>query len=255
MAGMMTKIAAAFLCPLVLVLGACHSQPRASVEANPPCAGFDLAGSDPRALALADEVMQAMGGRAAWDRTRVLCWTFFGKRKHVWDRHTGDYRLDEGNQVVLMNLQSGKGRVFDKGVEVTDPLVLEKALKRTRSVWINDSYWLVMPYKLKDSGVTLKYVGEGELDGGRKADLLELSFDAVGDTPDNRYRVFVARDTHLVERWQYFEHRADTESKMDTVWAGWEWHGGIQLASSRGEKRPMGGLQVLDQPPASLQKP
>jgi len=249
----MTKIAAAFLCSFAL--GACHAPAHTAPIANPPCAGFDLAGSDPRALAIADEVMQAMGGRAAWDRARVLCWTFFGKRKHVWDKQTGDYRLDEGNQVVLMNLASGKGRVFDKGVEVTDSQTLEAALKRTRSVWINDSYWLIMPYKLKDSGVTLKYAGEGTLADGRKADLLELSFQAVGDTPDNRYLVFVARDTHLVERWKYFEHRADTESKMDTVWAGWGWHGGIQLASNRGEKRPMGGLQVLDQPPESLKTP
>jgi len=251
----MTKTAAAFLCLSALLLGACHSPTQTSAGANPPCAGFDAAGSDPRALALADEVMQAMGGRAAWDKARVLCWTFFGKRKHVWDKETGDYRLDEGNQVVLMNLTTGKGRVFDKGVEVKDPQALEAALKRTRSVWINDSYWLLMPYKLKDSGVTLKYIGEGDLADGRKADVLDLRFKGVGDTPDNRYLVFVARDTHLVERWQYFEHCADTESKMDTVWTGWEWHGGIQLASSRGEKRPMGGLQVLDQPPDSLKTP
>ncbi len=252
---MMTKIAAAFLCPLALALAACQPRPQASLAVNPPCAGFDAAGSDPRALALADEVMQTLGGRAAWDKARVICWTFFSRRKHVWDKWTGDYRLDEGNQVVLMNLETGKGRVFDKGAEVKDPQTLEAALKRARSIWINDSYWLVMPYKLKDSGVTLKYAGEGDLADGRKADLLELSFSAVGDTPDNRYHVFIARDTHLVERWQYFEHRADTEPKMDTPWTGWEWHGGIQLASSRGEKRPMGGLQVLDQPPASLKTP
>lgn len=251
----MTKFAAAFLCPLALVLGACHSPAQSPQPANPPCPGFDLAGSDARAMAIADEVMAAMGGRAAWDKARVLCWNFFGRRSHVWDKQTGDYRLDEANKVVLMNLETGKGRVFEKGVELTDPVALETALKRTRSVWINDSYWLVMPYKLKDSGVTLSYAGEGELEGGRKADLLELVFKGVGDTPDNRYRVFVARDTHLVERWQYFEHRADTEPKMDTPWTGWEWHGGIQLASSRGEKRPMSGLQVLDAPPASLKTP
>lgn len=249
---MMTKTAAAFLCSLALVAAGCRAQPGA---VNPPCAGFDLAGSDPRALALADEVMQALGGRAAWDKARVLQWTFFSRRKHTWDKWTGDYRLDEGNQVVLLNLETGAGRVFDKGVEVTDPPTVEAALKRTHSVWINDSYWLVMPYKLKDSGVTLRYGGEGQLEGGRPADVLELCFAGVGDTPDNRYRVFVGRDTHLVERWQYFEKRSDTEPKMDTPWTGWDWYGGIRLASSRGEKRPMGGLAVLDTPPESLKKP
>jgi hypothetical protein len=252
---MMPKLAAAFLCSLALVPLACQAGSRGAASANPPCAGFDMAGSDPRALAIADQVMQALGGRAAWDKARILCWTYLSRRKHTWDKWTGDYRLDEGNQVVLMNLGTGAGRVFDKGVEVKDRETVQAALKRTRSVWINDSYWLLMPYKLKDSGVTLKYAGAGELVDGRPADVLDLTFDAVGDTPDNRYRVFVGRDTHLVERWQFFEQRADVDPKLDTPWAGWEWHGGIRLASSRGEKRPMGGLQVLDAPPANLTTP
>ncbi|MBK7641547.1 MAG: hypothetical protein IPJ19_00630 [Planctomycetes bacterium] len=252
---MMTKFAAAFLLCLSLALGACRAQSQPAADANPACPGFDSAGSDPKAIAIADEVMQALGGRAAWDKARVLCWNFFGRRSHVWDRQTGDYRLEEGNKVILMNLETGKGRVYDHGAEITDAKEIEAELKRARSVWINDSYWLLMPYKLKDSGLTLKYSGEGDLADGRKADVLELSFQAVGDTPDNRYLVFVARDTHLVERWQYFEHRADKEPKMDTPWTGWGPHGGIQLAASRGDKRPMGDLQVLDTPPASLQTP
>jgi hypothetical protein len=253
MGRMMTKTCAAFL----LALAACHaSAPEAApAPANPPCAGFDAAGSDPRAIAIADEVMQAMGGRAAWDKARVLCWNFFGRRSHVWDKQTGDWRMDEGDKVVLMNVDSGKGRVFEKGVELTEPEALAKALEGGRRAWINDSYWLVMPYKLKDSGVTLTYAGEGALADGRKADLLQMTFKGVGVTPDNRYLVFVGRDTHLVERWQYFQKAGDAEPKMDTVWEGWGWYGGIRLASGRGEKRELGGLQVLDIPPASLTHP
>jgi hypothetical protein len=251
MVRMMTKTCAAFL----LALAACQAPAPEASPANPPCAGFDAAGSDPRAIAIADEVMQAMGGRAAWDKARVLCWNFFGRRSHVWDKQSGDYRLEEGEKLVLMNLETGQGRAFEKGVELVEPAAREAALKRAHSIWINDSYWLVMPYKLKDSGLTLKYAGEGELADGRKADRLELTFAGVGDTPDNRYLVFVGRDTHLVERWQYFQKAGDAEAKMDTPWENWEWHGGIRLASGRGEKRELGGLQVLDAPPASLHTP
>jgi hypothetical protein len=255
MAGMMTKNAPAFLCLLLLSLAACHSEPHAAAPANPPCAGFDSAGSDARAVALADEEMQAMGGRAAWDKVRVLCWNFFGKRSHVWDKQTGDWRMDDGDKLVLMNLQTGKGRVFDKGVELTDAAALAKALEGARHAWINDSYWLLMPYKLKDSGVTLGYAGEGALADGRKADLLQLTFKEVGVTPDNRYLVYVARDTHLVERWQYFQKAADKEPKMDTPWTGWAMHGGILLASGRGEGKSLSGIEVLDTPPAKLTTP
>ena len=44
---------------------------------NPPAPGFNTADSDPKAIALADEVMAAMGGRANWDATRYITWRFF----------------------------------------------------------------------------------------------------------------------------------------------------------------------------------
>jgi hypothetical protein len=32
------------------------------------------------------------------------------------------------------------------------------ALRKGKNWWINDAYWLVMPWKLQDPGVTLSYV-------------------------------------------------------------------------------------------------
>lgn len=228
---------------------------RAASDANPAAPTFDVAGSDARAIELADRTMCAMGGRKAWDETRVLAWNFFGRRKHVWDKWTGDYRLDEGERTVLMNLNTGKGRVFEKGVEVTDEAARAKALASAKSTWINDSYWLVMPYKLKDDGVTLKWKGDGALPDGRTADVLELSFQSVGDTPQNVYHVWIARDTHLVEQWAYFPSREDREPKLTTAWANWMPYGRILLSSDRTAERKLTEIQVLDTPPASLASP
>src|SRR6185369_1242286 len=113
---------------------------------NPPGEGFDAQGSDAKAIEIADDTMAAMGGRRAWNQARCIEWTFFGRRKHVWDKQTGDYRLEDGKRVVLMNLDTGKGRVFDGPDELHDPQLVEEALKKARSIWINDSYWLLMPY-------------------------------------------------------------------------------------------------------------
>ena len=150
-----------------------------SSGSNSSSAGFDASRSDPRAVQLADLTLAAMGGREAWERARVLTWTFFkGDRKHVWDKWTNDLRLEDGATVVLMNLGTEKGRVFVKDVEVTDPVVLAESLERARRQWINDSYWLLMPYKLKDAGVKLGYVGPGTLHDGREADVISLTFDS-----------------------------------------------------------------------------
>ncbi len=216
--------------------------------ANPPAEGFDLAGSDARAIEIADRVMDALGGRRAWDETRTLSWVFFDRRRHVWDRSTGDVRIeslaDDGSVdgVVLMNVDTREGRAWRDGAPVTDPEELEAALEAGYHQWVNDSYWLLMPYKLKDSGVTLRHVGEGALPGGRPADVLELTFDEVGVTPQNKYRVLVARDTSLVEQWSYYREAGDEQPALTTPWTGWRRRGGILLSGDRGE---FGGLREI----------
>jgi hypothetical protein len=54
----------------VLLLFQCQPKPQENTETviaevNPAAEGFDAAGSDAAAIALADEVMEAMGGRLA----------------------------------------------------------------------------------------------------------------------------------------------------------------------------------------------
>lgn len=230
-----------------LLLGACRS--------NPAAPGFDAEHSDARAIEIADQVMEALGGRRAWDRTRFLSWNFFGRRTLGWDKSTGEFRLDEPESCVRMNLETGIGRAWRKGEPVSAPDELAKALSRARSIWINDSYWLLMPYKLKDSGVTLRYAGERALPDGRAADVLALSFASVGDTPQNRYEVWVDQRTRLVAQWAYFAQATDAEPKMVTPWTDWKPYGSILLSSGRGEKRELAHIQVLDAPPAGFDDP
>lgn len=209
----------------------------AAGEENPPAPGFDLAGSDPEAIEIADKVMAAMGGREAWDATRYLAWNFFGRRTHVWDKWTGDLRFEQGDQLVLMNLDDKSGRVWKEGQEVTDPEERERLLENAYRAWINDSYWLLMPYKLKDTGVTLELVGDGELPDGRLAWVLQLTFEGVGVTPQNKYDVYVAKDTNLVEQWSFYATADQEEPAFTTPWADWRRHGRVLLSGDRGELR------------------
>ena len=63
-------------------------------EENPAAPGFNAEGSDQKAITIEDSVMETMGGRQAWDNTRYLTWRFFGRRRHVWDKYTGDIRVE-----------------------------------------------------------------------------------------------------------------------------------------------------------------
>ena len=151
------------------------SPAEAEAPPNPPLPGFDLIGSDREAMDIADGVMERLGGRANWDATRYITWGFFGKRRHVWDKWTGNLRFENRDLVVLMNIHSRQGRAWEDGEEIVDPDSLAAKLKAGYRAWVNDSYWVAMPYKLKDSGVTLKYKGRGMTEAGLPAEMCSSS--------------------------------------------------------------------------------
>lgn len=205
---------------------------------NPAAEGFRAEASDAEAIALADSVMLAMGGRQAWDDTRYIGWNFFGARQLLWDKETGRVRIEVPNDftVYLVDMEADTGRIMRYGEEVTNPDSVAHYVERAKQIWVNDSYWLLMPYKLKDSGVALTYVGQDTLQGGAQAEVVQLQFENVGFTPQNKYRVYIDPQDHLVKQWAFYrEAEADTPSFI-TPWAGYQQYGNIQLSGDRGER-------------------
>jgi hypothetical protein len=108
-----------------------------------------------------------------------------------------------------------------------------------------------MPYKLKDSGVTLKYLGQDMTEEGLPAHLLELTFRDVGVTPDNRYQVWVDIHTSLVRQWSFYREASATEPGFVMPWSNWRQYGRIWLADDFGRRRHS-DVAVFDQLPAQV---
>lgn len=241
---------------IVLMISACNQEKKEAVSepyGNPASEGFNASGSDAKAIAIADEVMEAMGGREAWDNTRHICWNFLGARELVWDKWTGDVRVDFRNMTFLININDERGKVFIEGQEITDSDSLQKMVNRGKSIWINDSYWLVMPYKLKDSGVTLKYAGEDSTQNGVMADKLNLTFEGVGDTPQNMYDIWVDKTTRLVTQWAYYPTTDAENPRFVNPWQDYKKQGEIMLSGGRGQ-RSLTDIMVFDELPESVYK-
>ncbi len=217
---------------------------------NPPAEGFNLVGSDPKAIDIANEVMVALGGRKNWDMVHHIHWNFFGARQLTWDKHTGDVRIETPSQelTMLININSKIGRAMKAGREITDADTLQQLINGAYSAWVNDSYWLLMPYKLKDSGVALKYIGEDTTQLGENAELLMLTFQGVGVTPQNKYHVWVSDESKLVNQWAYFPNATDTIPRFVNPWKDWTKHGEIMLSGDRGE-RQITDIMVFDELP------
>ncbi len=218
---------------------------------NPAAEGFNASGSDDEAIEVANRVMIAMGGRQAWDNTNVFKWNFFGFRKLLWDKSTGWVRIENqrDDMKIIVNINSGDGRVFKDGEEFTNQDSLDYYLDRGKKIWINDAYWLFMPFKLKDSGVTLSYLGEDTTQTGAPAEVLRLTFENVGATPQNAYKVWVEKSDDLVKQWAYYREADQEEPNFITPWADYAVFGDLKLASDRGE-RDITEIAVMEAAPA-----
>ena len=211
------------------------AQPKKSQ--NPPAPNFDKAGSDARAVQIADAVMDAMGGRTAWNETQLITWNFDGLRKFVWDKWSGDVRVDNlhDDQTVLLNITNDMGRVFRNGEELTQPDSVNRYVKQSKQHWINDSYWLLMPFLLKDNGVTLTYAGNGLTQRGKPADMLQLTFKNGNSLAGSKYIVWVDKKSRLVTQWAHYTKLTDTTPAFTLPWDDYEQHGSILLSGDRGD--------------------
>jgi len=229
---------------------------RAAPGGAPPAA-FDPGLSDPRAIALADLVMQALGGEKAWHATHYVHFAFvvekagktLARRVHLWDRFAGRLRFDDVDKdgapvVVLLDVTTRQGEAYRRGARV-EGAAARPLLDEAYEAWINDTYWLLMPYKMKDPGVHLRDAGEEAIDG-RIYDRVLLTFDAVGLTPGDRYWAYINRVSHLMDRWSYLL-QDDPPKSAPTVWdwRGWRRYGGILLAPEKVSVRKEGSVRIV----------
>ena len=178
-----------------------------------------LVGAAEDAAHLADAVWKASGGEN-WSRVKAIDFTFVVEKagttllsaEHHWD--------------VVAQTDRVRWKGKDVTVNLAEPGTDEDA-KAAYARWVNDSYWLLAPLKLKDRGVNLSVEGKKTIDGAER-EVLRLSFDKVGLTSDDNYRLYIDPKTNLVSSWDYMPKPG--ESKHAT-WNGYQESGGLTLAT------------------------
>lgn len=248
------KITVALICALFLIAACQENSDQTEFNdrkvENTAAEGFNADSSDAKAIAIADSVMQAMGGRQQWDDTKIISWNFFGRRTHTWDKNSGKDRLEipDQNLVIQFDTETKEGWVMKNGEELSQPDSVAKYLQQGYQMWVNDAYWLVMPYKLKDSGVTLNYMGMDSTQSGMSAHKLKLTFENIGLTPDNMYHVYVDTVDHLVRQWAFFPEAIMDKPQFILPWDDYREYGDIMLSGNRGQYT-LSDIQVMDEWP------
>lgn len=200
---------------------------------------FGQGTDDAKVKALVSACEKSMGGQKAYNKTRHISWNFFGVRTLWWDKHTGDVRIEipKDKIVLLWNSQTNSGKATKEGEEVIDETELSKMMTKAKGIWINDSYWLVMPFKLNDPGVNKKYLGVMETVSSKSADVIEITFNEVGVTPQNKYHIYFDKETHLVSQWDFYRNANDDKPGFSMPWQDYKPYGKIMLSGDRGERK------------------
>jgi hypothetical protein len=138
---------------------------------------------------------------------------------------------------IAGTLDGSSTNLWVNGMVVTHPDSLARYATYAYEAWINDTYWLLMPFKLKDAGVRLDYVGPCRADSLTPAVCLDMTFNEVGVTPENRYTIYVDTTTYRVVRWDYFANATDSLPALSTPWTEYMQFGKIYLSGGRGDRQ------------------
>lgn len=169
---------------------------------------------------LAEKTWRASGGEN-WSNVKTIDFTFtvikggktVGSVEHHWD--------------VPAQTDQVKWKGKDVTVNLAEPGSDEDS-KAAYARWVNDSYWLVAPLKLKERGVKVADGGNKEMDG-KKCQVLHLSFEQVGLTPKDQYNWYIDPDTGLMTSWDYMPGPGKMEHM---TWSDYQKSGGLTLATN-----------------------
>lgn len=200
--------------------------------------------ADAKAAAVATELTNAMGGQRTWDVLPYFRFDFVvvreGKEvarfRHWWDKRNMRCRVegpDEKGRIVtaIFSLKDKKGKSFTDGIVDTDPKNTADIIENGYARWVNDTYWIIMPFKLRDPGAHLQYGGLRKGTTGQVYDVLKLSFDpGIGLTPKDHYTLYINRKTHLIDRWQMML-QDQKPPPAAASWTGWTQVGPVKLAT------------------------
>jgi len=224
------------------------SKPAAKMPLPPRAMGI----ADAKAAAVAKQLSDAMGGQRTWDVLPYFRFDFVVVQKgkevarfqHWWDKRNGQCRVqgpdDKGRTVTaIFTLKDKKGKSFTDGIVDTDPTNIANIVQMGYERWVNDTYWIIMPFKLRDPGTHLKYL-RLQKRGGKDYDVLQLSFDkGVGLTSGDRYTLYVNRSTHLLDKWDMMLEGKKPPPSSST-WEQWTPIGPVKLAlNHRLQGRPV----------------
>ncbi|MDN3666857.1 hypothetical protein ACFFU1_08545 [Algibacter miyuki] len=131
--------------------------------------------------ALAKNMLQALDYEA-YKSTNYIEWTFKKRHHYQWDKLNNKCTVFWKDNKVILDLNNHNlSKAFVHGFSV-DKDISEELKATARSYFNNDSFWLVAPYKVFDTGTERRLVALPNNQSG-----LLITYKSGGSTPGDSY--------------------------------------------------------------------
>lgn len=162
-----------------------------------------------KAEQLADKVLQTLN-KPAYDSLEFIEFEFRNKNHYQWDKKKNTVMVKWDDQEVYLDL--------NRSVHSFSLLEL-----RAYEFFINDSFWLVAPFKIRDKGTELRYVDLGDKKG------LLVTYTSGGLTPGDSY-LWTIDENGVPESWQLWTSNVAIGG-LSFSWDGWWKYGEVWFSN------------------------
>lgn len=162
-----------------------------------------------KAEALANEMLESIN-HEGWQATGAIRWNFGNRQQHLWDRERHLAKVEWDNIVVLINLSTRQGVVYQDGQALSQDK--EQYLEQAWAHWANDSFWLNPISKVFDEGTSRQFIA---MEDGLRG--LLITYASGGVTPGDSY-LWVVENSGLPVRFDMWV----SIIPMDGFEASWE---------------------------------
>jgi len=236
-------------CLILGGVGAAACGPGRTTFAQPPAAAttFDRAGTDAKALEVADAALAAAGGAEKWAAAKQIKWSesvttasepiTFDEAWDRWNgRHYNKLHTPSAEIITMTSLYDGSGTALSRHGSQTARLPAadaERALAAGRDRFQFDTGVLLLAFLLEAPGTKLTLVADyaGE-PGAPPADELKVVFDPKDPTRASTYYAIVNRETHQIDRIEIVKVGDPDNKRLGYKVTGWAAAGGLKVPAA-----------------------
>lgn len=157
------------------------------------------------AEALADEMLKALN-KQGYDTIAMINFTYPGGHSYVWDKANNQVTVSWDNNEIFLNLNE-------------PPEEYSTIQYEAYEYFLNDSFWLIAPFKVRDDGVMRSTV---QVDGGRG---LLVTYTSGGVTPGDSY-LWIIDEDGFPKAWKLWTSNVPLGG-LKIGWGGWVQKNGV----------------------------